>query len=73
MMANAGLLKRSSDISEAASRRLVHLLLDGFRASAATEGPPAPSARGTSVRCDATANVASDHPAARPAATAEAN
>jgi AcrR family transcriptional regulator len=47
MMANAGLLERSGDISEAASRRLVHLLLDGFRATAATEGPPAPSARDT--------------------------
>jgi AcrR family transcriptional regulator len=47
MMANAGLLERSGDISEAASRRLVHLLLDGFRATAATEGPAAPSARDT--------------------------
>jgi AcrR family transcriptional regulator len=47
MMANAGLLERSGDISETASRRLVHLLLDGFRAAAATEGPPAPSARDT--------------------------
>ena len=47
MMANAGLLERSGDISGAASRRLVHLLLDGFRATAATEGPKAPSARDT--------------------------
>src|SRR3954454_2286020 len=47
MMANAGLLERSGDISEAASRRLVHLLLDGFRATAATDGPPAPSPRDT--------------------------
>jgi AcrR family transcriptional regulator len=47
MMANAGLLERSGDISEAASRRLVHLLLDGFRTTAATEGPAAPSPRDT--------------------------
>jgi AcrR family transcriptional regulator len=54
MMANAGLLERSGDISEAASRRLVHLLLDGFRATAATEGPPAPSPRDTArvMRCN---------------------
>ncbi|HEV8560562.1 MAG TPA: hypothetical protein VGR06_29890 [Actinophytocola sp.] len=45
MMANAGLLERTHDISEAASARLVHLLLDGFRAAAASDGPPAPSAR----------------------------
>jgi AcrR family transcriptional regulator len=47
MMANAGLHERFGDISEAASRRLIHLLLDGFRATAATEGPAAPSARDT--------------------------
>jgi AcrR family transcriptional regulator len=47
MMANAGLLERAGDISEAASRRLVHLLLDGFRATAATAGPAAPGPRDT--------------------------
>jgi AcrR family transcriptional regulator len=47
MMANAGLLERAGDISEAASARLVHVLLDGFRAEAASDGPPAPSARET--------------------------
>lgn len=43
LMANAGLVERAHDISEEASARLVHLMLDGLRASAATEGPPAPS------------------------------
>jgi AcrR family transcriptional regulator len=35
------------DISAEASARLVHVLLDGFRAPAATAGPPPPSARDT--------------------------
>jgi AcrR family transcriptional regulator len=47
MMANAGLLERAGDISEVASARLVHLLLDGFRAEGASDGPPAPSRRDT--------------------------
>jgi len=47
MMANAGLVERAHDISADASARLVHVLLDGFRAPAATEGPPPPSARDT--------------------------
>lgn len=47
MMANAGLLERAHGISAAASARLVHLLLDGCRAEAATDGPAAPSARST--------------------------
>lgn len=47
LMANAGLVERAHAIAEGASARLVHLLLDGLRASAATEGPQAPSARAT--------------------------
>jgi AcrR family transcriptional regulator len=47
MMANAGLLERAHGISEKASARLVHVLLDGFRAAGATAGPPSPSARET--------------------------
>jgi AcrR family transcriptional regulator len=43
LMANAGLVERVPEISEAASARLVHLLLDGFRAESGTEGPPSPS------------------------------
>jgi AcrR family transcriptional regulator len=48
MMANAGLVERAHDISAVASARLVHVLLDGFRASPATPGPPPPSAEDTS-------------------------
>lgn len=47
MMANAGLVERAHDISAQASSRLVHVLLDGFQASAATAGPPPPGARET--------------------------
>lgn len=47
LMANAGLVERARDISAEASARLVHLLLDGLRASAATTGPTAPSASAT--------------------------
>jgi AcrR family transcriptional regulator len=47
LMANAGLVERAHGISEQASARLVHVLLDGFRAQAATDGPPAPGARET--------------------------
>lgn len=39
LMANAGLVERAAGISAAASARLVHLLLDGCRAGAATGGP----------------------------------
>jgi AcrR family transcriptional regulator len=45
LMANAGLVERTHDAAVDASARLVHVLLDGFRATAATEGPPTPSAR----------------------------
>lgn len=47
LMANAGLVERTHDISEQASARLVHLLLDGLRATAATDGPVAPDAPAT--------------------------
>src|SRR5439155_26174915 len=47
LMANAGLVERAAGIAADASARLVHVLLDGFRADAASEGPPAPSARRT--------------------------
>ncbi len=47
LMANAGLVERAHDISDEASARLVHLVLDGLRASAATDGPAAPQASAT--------------------------
>ena len=47
LMANAGLVERAHGISADASARLMHVLLDGFRAEAASDGPPAPSARKT--------------------------
>lgn len=45
LMANAGLVERAQGISADASARLVHVLLDGFRATAATDGPIAPNPR----------------------------
>jgi AcrR family transcriptional regulator len=47
LMANAGLVERAPGIAGEASARLVHVLLDGFRAQAASDGPPAPSPRRT--------------------------
>ena len=47
LLANAGLVERTQEISQAASARLVHLLLDGCRAESATNGPPSPSVRDT--------------------------
>jgi AcrR family transcriptional regulator len=45
LMANAGLVERAHGITEEASARLTGLLLDGLRAQAASDGPPAaPSA-----------------------------
>jgi AcrR family transcriptional regulator len=43
LMANAGLVERALGITAEASARLVHVLLDGFRSTAATDGPSAPS------------------------------
>ena len=48
-MANAGLVERAHGITAEASARLIHVLLDGFRASAASDGPPAPGARRTQL------------------------
>jgi AcrR family transcriptional regulator len=45
LMANAGLVERAHASAETASARLVHLLLDGMRAEAATDGPRPPSPR----------------------------
>jgi AcrR family transcriptional regulator len=45
LMANAGLVERAHGITAEASARLIHLLLDGFRAGAATAGPAAPNPR----------------------------
>ncbi len=45
LMANAGLVERAHASAEAASARLVHPLLDGMRADAATDGPKPPSPR----------------------------
>lgn len=64
LMANAGLVERTPPgIAADASARLVHVLLDGFRAAAATDGPPAPS--GCAWPCVATANAASAPPGHR--------
>jgi AcrR family transcriptional regulator len=49
LMANAGLIERSVGISADASARLIHILLDGFRAAAATAGPPPPTPRRTRI------------------------
>jgi AcrR family transcriptional regulator len=43
LQANAGLITRAHPASGPASRRLIHLLLDGLRADGATPGPVAPS------------------------------
>lgn len=45
LMANAGLVERTHGVTEQASARLVHVLLDGFRSAAATGGPAAPTPR----------------------------
>jgi hypothetical protein len=45
LMANAGLVERAHGIPAEASARLVHVLLDGFRATAASEGPKPPTPR----------------------------
>ena len=39
LMANAGLVERAHGITAEASARLIHVLLDGFRASAASDSP----------------------------------
>jgi len=49
LMANAGLVERAHGIRAEASARLIHVLLDGFRAAAATDGPSAPGARRTEL------------------------
>ena len=43
LQANAGLVTRAHRVAGQASQRLVHLLLDGLRADAATPGPTPPS------------------------------
>jgi AcrR family transcriptional regulator len=43
LMANAGLVERAHGVTAQASARLVHVLLDGFRSAAATDGPAAPA------------------------------
>lgn len=43
LMANAGLVERAHGVTAEASARLVHVLLDGFRSTSATDGPAAPS------------------------------
>jgi len=45
LMANAGLVERAHGVTAQASARLAHVLLDGFRSAAATDGPAAPSPR----------------------------
>lgn len=45
LMANAGLVERAHGVTAQASARLVHVLLDGFRSAAATDGPAAPAPR----------------------------
>ncbi len=46
LQANAGLIERTNRAARSSSERLIHLVLDGLRANAATSGPPPPSARG---------------------------
>jgi hypothetical protein len=48
-MANAGLVERANVIATEASARLIHVLLDGFRAEATSDSPPPPSARRTKL------------------------
>jgi hypothetical protein len=43
LQANAGLVTRAYPAAGQASRRLIHVLLDGLRADAATHGPTVPS------------------------------
>ena len=43
LQANAGLVNRAHPAAGPASRRLIHLVLDGLRADAATPGPTSPS------------------------------
>ena len=43
LMANAGLVERAHGIAAEASARLIHVLLDGFRAAAAIRRPAGPS------------------------------
>jgi AcrR family transcriptional regulator len=45
LMANAGLVERAHGIPAETSARLVHVLLDGFRSTAASEGPKPPTPR----------------------------
>jgi AcrR family transcriptional regulator len=45
LMANAGLVERAHGMASDASDRLITLLLDGLRATAATAGPAAPGKR----------------------------
>jgi AcrR family transcriptional regulator len=45
LMANAGLVERADGVAADASARLVHILLDGLRSTAATDGPTAPKPR----------------------------
>ena len=45
LMANAGLAERVHGDAAEASARLIQVLLDGLRSTAATDGPVAPSAR----------------------------
>jgi AcrR family transcriptional regulator len=45
LQANAGVVTRAHAAPGQASRRLIHVLLDGLRAEAATSGPTAPSPR----------------------------
>lgn len=47
LQANAGLVSRAHRAAGQASRRLIHVLLDGLRADTATAGPVAPSPRRT--------------------------
>jgi AcrR family transcriptional regulator len=49
LMANAGLVERTHGIAGDASERLIHVLLDGFRSAASTDGPVAPSPRRTQL------------------------
>src|SRR4051794_9847087 len=58
LMANAGLVERAHAVADDASARLVHVLLDGFRASSAPDAPVAPPPAVCASPCDATPSAA---------------
>jgi hypothetical protein len=72
--ANAGLVECAHGIAEDASKRLIHILVDGLRAEVATDAPPAPSPRRTRLAMHRNADDASASSAgAGPPLTSKSN